>query len=93
VLAALREAGDAHVFASKIAAQGVTHVVVNPYFYNKYMTNGFLHNLIDNEFYPAERLKADQELFERFVNNELDGIPWDGGWGVFRLKAAGESWN
>lgn len=88
VLAGLRETGDAHVFAEKSAAEGVTHVVVNPYLYKRYMANEFVFNLIDDPFYPAERLKADKELFDRFVNTELTEVPSEGGWAVFRLNAA-----
>ena len=88
VLAGLREAGDAHAFAAKNAAEGVTNVVVNPYFYTAYMENKFLYNLVDERFYPETRLKADNELFSRFVNEELEEIPSDGGWAVFRLRAA-----
>lgn len=89
-LAALREAGDAHAFAAQLAAEGVTHVVVNPYFYKTYMANGFLYNLIDDAYYPATRMKADDELFDRFLTDELTLIPWDGGWAVFRLNAAAD---
>jgi hypothetical protein len=88
VLAGLREAGDAHAFAERCAAEGVTHVLVNPYFYQAYMDNKFLYDLVDPEFYPVERLRADNVLFNRFVNDELEEIPWDGGWAVFRLRAA-----
>ena len=88
LLASLREAGDAHAFATQLAAEGVTHVVANPYYYNAYMTNGFVYSMIDEEFYPAERLQADKEIFDRFVSTELSEVPWDGGWAVFRLRAA-----
>jgi hypothetical protein len=88
VLAGLREAGDAHAFAVERAAEGVTHVLVNPYVYKTYMENGFLYNMIDPAYYPEERLRADNELFNRFVNDELEEVPWDGGWAVFRLRAA-----
>ena len=88
VLAALRETGDAHAFAAKLAADGVTHVIVNPYFEMTYMANGYLYNVIDETYYPAERLKSDEGLFERFVSTELTEIPWDGSWPVFRLNAA-----
>lgn len=86
-LAALREAGDAHRFAVDLAAQGVTHVVVNPYFYKTYMENGFLYNLIDQVYYPVERMKADDALFDRFLSTELTPVPCDEGWAVFRLNA------
>jgi len=89
-LAALREAGDARRFALEMAAEGVTHVVVNPYFYKTYMANEFLYSLIDDAFYPAERLAADHELLDRFINTELDAVPWEGDWAVFTLRAAGE---
>jgi hypothetical protein len=89
-LARLREAGDPRAFAATLAAEGVTHVVVNPYFFEKYMTNGFLYNMIDETYYPAARLKADNEIFQRFVETELDPVPWDGGWAVFRLKGVRE---
>jgi hypothetical protein len=57
-LARLREVGDAHAFAEKIAAEGVTHVVVNPELYDIYMTNGFTFDVVDKTLYPAERLRA-----------------------------------
>ena len=88
MLGRLRAVGDAHAFAEKSAAEGVTHVVVNPVLYQRYMANEFVFNLIDEPYYSAERLKADKELFDRFVNTELTEVPWDGGWAVFRLNAA-----
>lgn len=88
MLASLREAGDAHSFAARMASEGVTHVVVHPYFYSLYMANDFYFDLLDESIYPAERLETDKELFERFVTNELESVPWDGEWAVFRLKAA-----
>jgi hypothetical protein len=88
VLGALRDAGDAHAFATAMAAEGVTHVVVNPYFYSTYKANGFLYNLVDDVYYPASQLKADTELFEKFVNEELTAVPWNGDWPVFHLNAA-----
>jgi len=87
-LARLRASGDAHAFAETIAAEGITHVVINPYFYRTYMANGFLYSLIDETYYPEARLKADQELLDRFINTELTGIPWGGDWAVFTLNAA-----
>jgi len=71
-----------------MSALGVTHVVVNPYFYQKYMANGFLYNLIDDTYYPAERLAADRDLLDRFINTELTHVPWEGEWVVFRLAPA-----
>jgi hypothetical protein len=88
VLGGLREAGDAHAFATKLAAEGVTHVVVNTYYYRAYMANEFVYNMIDEKFYPAERLAADKDLFDRFVSTELTAVPWDGAWAVFQLRAA-----
>jgi hypothetical protein len=85
-LAALRDAGNAHAFAEQMAAEGVTHVIVNPYFYKTFMANGFLYDLIDDAYYPAEWMKADDALFDRFLSTELDAVPWDGGWAVFRLR-------
>jgi hypothetical protein len=88
LLARLRETGDAHLFAERCAAEGVTHVVLGPYYYATYMANGFRYDLLDERIYPAERMNADKELFDRFLNAELEAVPWDGDWPVFRLKAA-----
>jgi hypothetical protein len=82
--------GDAHVFAERMAAEGVTHVVVSPELYDIYMTNEFTFDVVDETVYPAERLRADKALFDRFVGTELTEVPWDGGWAVFRLNAAPE---
>jgi hypothetical protein len=88
LLARLRAAGDAHAFAEQCAAEGVTHVVVAPYVYESYMTNAFRFDLLDAQCYPAERLNADHELLDRFLNTELEAVSWDGDRPVFRLKAA-----
>lgn len=89
VLARLRDAGDPHAFATMCAAEGFTHVVINPYHYKSYMGNGYLYDMIDARDYPRERLEADHALLDRFVNDELEGVPWDGGWAVFRLRPTG----
>jgi hypothetical protein len=88
MLGRLRAAGDAHRFAETCAAEGITHVVINPFLWKKYMENEFVFDLVDDPVYPAEKLRADKELFDRFVNTELTEVPWDGGWAVFRLNAA-----
>src|SRR5262249_54771039 len=88
-LARLREAGDPAAFARRLAREGFTHVVISPYHYRMDMENGFLYSLIDETYYPAERLRADQELLDRFVSEQLEGIEWGGPWAVFRLRAAG----
>ena len=87
-LARLREAGDPHLFAQRCAEAGVTHVVVNSYHYNAYFANEYLYDMIDARDYPRARLDADHALFDRFVNEELDHVDWDGPWPVFRLRAA-----
>ncbi len=87
-LARLRESGDPETFAALLRAEGVTHVIVNPYFYRTYMANGFLYSLIDETYYPPERLKADDELLERFLDTQLTPIPWEGDWVVARLRGA-----
>jgi hypothetical protein len=87
-LARLRETGDTHVFARTIAAEGFTHVVASPDFYEQYMTNRLGYDILDERLYPAERLKADRELFDRFVSTELEWVPLVGDWRVMRLKAA-----
>jgi hypothetical protein len=88
MLAQLREAGDARLFAERCAAEGVTHVVLSPFWYETYMANGFRFDVLDERVYPAEKLSADHELFDRFVNTELELMPWREGVAVFRLKAA-----
>jgi hypothetical protein len=88
VLARLREAGDAHVFAVKLAAEGFTHVVVNPVLCKMYMSNGF-HSL-DEQVYPRAQLEADAALLDRFIRTELDEVPSTEGWAVFRLRRATE---
>jgi hypothetical protein len=85
-LARLREAGDAHSFAATLVAEGITHVAINPYLYKVYMANGF--DSLDQRFYPVEKLKADNDLLDRFVNTELEEVPSEDGWAVFRLRAA-----
>jgi hypothetical protein len=85
MLGALRAAGDPHVFAQKMAAQGITHVVVNPFFYQHYMANGFRYSLIDDTYYTESQLAADKALLDRFINTELTHVPRESEWAVFRL--------
>ena len=55
------------------------------------MDNKFVFNIVDERFYPEARLQADNALFGRFVTEELEPIPWDGNWALFRLKLSDRS--
>jgi hypothetical protein len=87
-LARLREARDPHAFALTCAAEGITHVVINPYHYKTYFANEYLYDMIDEPYYTRAMLAADNALLDRFVNEELDHVDWDGPWPVFRLRTA-----
>jgi hypothetical protein len=87
-MARLREAGDAHAFARTLADEGITHVVINPYQYRSYMGNGYLYSLIDERDFTESMLHADNELFDRFVDTEIEGLSTESGWPVGRLKVA-----
>jgi hypothetical protein len=90
-LSRLRAAGSAKAFAENLAADGVTHVVINHVVASSYFDNKMGFDLIDDHEYPASRLEEDRVLMTDFASNHLEMLQRFGNLVAFRLRAAGGS--
>jgi hypothetical protein len=86
VLAGLRESGDAAAFARGMASRGVTHVVLGVSPCKLFLSNRMAFDLLDDRVYPGTRLRADAELLNRFLEEQLELVVSEGDWLVYRLR-------
>jgi hypothetical protein len=47
-------------------------------------------DLLDDRVYPETRLRADAELLDRFLTEQLELVASERDWLVYRLKEAGK---
>ncbi len=91
-LARLRAAGSPGAFARALAADGITHVVINHDMLNLYMSGTMPEVITDPEVYPESLLRQEEGLMASFIEQHLEQVERLHSVRIFRLRgeASGE---
>ena len=90
--ARLRAAGSPGAFARGLAADGITHVVINHDMLNLYMSGTMPEVITDPEVYPESLLRQEEGLMASFIEQHLEQVERLHSVRIFRLRgeASGE---
>jgi len=89
-LARLRAAGNPAAFARTLAADGITHVVLNHEMRKLYMSGVMPEIITDPKIYPESQLRQEEEMMADFVEQYLEPLARFNDVEVFKLSGGAE---